>query len=91
MIRTHTLHGTTREWTDESGKRHKIRIEVGAIFLSKGGRMVVKVDAIPLTKEWSGWLAVEPCAPALPPGRRVSPGMPPPPPQSDEPPDDQPF
>lgn len=79
MTRTHSLHATTREWVDESGKRHKVRIEVGAIFRSKAGNLVVKMDAVPITKDWSGYLAAEQCAPALPPGRRASAGMPPPP------------
>jgi hypothetical protein len=82
MTRTHTLHATTREWTDDSGTKHKVRIEVGAIFRSKAGRLVVKIDAFPITKDFSGWLATEPVTPAMPPGRRVSPGMPPAPPET---------
>lgn len=77
MTRTHTLHATTREWVDEAGAKHKVRIEVGAIFRSKAGNLVVKIDAFPITKNFSGWLATEPCAPSLPPGRRVPPGFPP--------------
>ncbi|MEO5915331.1 MAG: hypothetical protein ABIS50_13945 [Luteolibacter sp.] len=81
MTRTHTLHATTREWVDGDGTKHKVRIEVGAIFRSKAGNLVVKLDAVPITKEWSGWLAADQCAPApLPPGRRQPRGMPPPPP-----------
>lgn len=94
MTRTHTLHATTREWVDEAGKKHKVRIEAGAIFRSKAGNLVVKMDAIPITKDWSGWLAAEPCAPAMPPGRKVSPGMPPAPPPAtdgDNPDADVPF
>lgn len=79
MTRTHTLLATTREWQDDGGRKHKVRIEVGAIFRSAAGNLVVKMDAVPITKDWSGYLAAEPCAPALPPGRRCSPGMPPPP------------
>lgn len=68
MTRTHTLHATTREWTDGEGRKHKHRIEVGAIFTSNKGRMVVKIDAIPITKEFSGWLAAEPSTPyGMPP------------------------
>lgn len=104
MTRTHTLLATTREWTDAAGKKHKVRIEVGALFLSKAGKVVVKLDAIPVASQWSGYLAAEPCAaaaaatvpsaPTLPPGRRISPGMPPPPeiqPEDSNPDEDVPF
>ena len=94
MTRTHTLHATTREWVDGAGKKHKVRIAAGAIFRSKAGNLVVKLEAVPITKDWSGWLAAEPCAPALPPGRRQPPGMPPPPPANPNEPDpdaDVPF
>ncbi len=63
MTREFTLHATTREWVDGEGKKHKVRIEVGAIFRSKAGSFVVKLDAVPITKDWSGWLAAVPCTP----------------------------
>ena len=85
MTRTHSLLATTREWVDDAGKKHKVRIEVGAIFRSKAGNLVLKLDAVPITRDWSGWLAAEPCAPTLPPGRRVPPGFPPAPAAAPEP------
>lgn len=63
MTRTHTLHATTREWVDAAGTKRKTRLEVGAIFRSSTGRLVLKLDAVPITRNWSGWLAAEPCPP----------------------------
>lgn len=83
MTKTHTIHGTIRTWKDERGNEHKQRIECGAIFSSSKGRMVIKIDAMPCTKDFSGWLSVTPVL--VPAGRRVSPGMPPAPAMDSEP------
>lgn len=79
MKRTHILKATVREWTDETGTKRKHRVEAGALFLSKDGAIVVKVDLVPTNPKWSGYFAAEPCAPTLPPGRRQPKGFPPPP------------
>ena len=97
MKKTHTIHGTIRTWKDDRGNEHKHRIECGAIFTSSAGRMVIKIDAIPCTKDFSGWLSTTPClpeAPAMPPGRRLPKGFPPAPEPDTEPTaenDDKPF
>lgn len=71
----------------------KRQLEIGAIFESNRGRLVLKLDAVPVAAEWSGWVSLHPVAPALPPGRKVSPGMPPAPPSAggDAQDDDIPF
>ena len=85
MKKTHTIHGTLRRWKDEAGKEHAQRIECGAIFQSSSGALVIKIEALPCTKDFTGWLSTAPVAPALPPGRRVPPGFPPAPAAAPEP------
>jgi hypothetical protein len=88
MKRTHDLHATVSEWRDEAtGKRCKRTLLIGSIFVSPHGNQVIKLEAVPLSRDWSGWVSVKPCAPALPEGRRTSRGMPPSPPMAnpDEP------
>lgn len=84
MKRTHDLHATVAEWTDEAtGKKCKRTVVIGSIFVSSHGNQVIKLEAVPLSRDWSGWVSVKPCAPALPPGRHQPRGMPPPPPLPD--------
>lgn len=95
MTKIYSIHGTLRTWKDPQGKIHKQRIECGAIYQSSSGSLVVRIEALPVSKDFDGWLATVPVAPVMPPGRRCSPGMPPapPPPNPNEPnPDhDKPF
>lgn len=75
-------------YKDAAGKIQKRWMVVGCVFESTGGKLSAKLDALPLG-EWSGFLSFKP---VLPPGRRVSPGMPEAPEAApDEPEDDQPF
>jgi hypothetical protein len=77
MKKTHDAVATIGEWTDpESGRKVKRTLPIGAVFESSRGNLVLKLDAVPVSAEWSGWVALKPCAPALPPGRRMPPGMP---------------
>lgn len=61
MRRTHRLLGTTRSWVNEAGQKQKSRIECGAIFTSDAGRISVRITALPITKEFDGWLSAVPC------------------------------
>lgn len=93
MTKTHEITATIRRWTDKDGNKHSATMIVGAVFQSSKGNQVMKLDVWPLSSDFSGWLAMKPCAPALPQGRRVSPGMPPAPPstEGDNPDEDMPF
>lgn len=96
MTKTHDVIATIRKWTGSDGTKHSTTMPVGAIFISSKGSQVLKIDALPLSREWSGWLAIRPCAPALmPKGRSASPGMPPAPgehpPGAPDPDGDKPF
>ncbi len=77
-------HATVSEWTDDNGKKCKRTVQVGTIFESANGRLVMKLECLPTSKDWSGWIAFRPCVSVLPPMRRVSPGMPDAPAQTDE-------
>jgi hypothetical protein len=84
MKRTHDLHATVAEWIDEStGKKCKRTVVIGSIFVSSHGNQVMKLEAVPLSRDWSGWVSIKPVAPALPPGRHQPRGMPPPAPLPD--------
>jgi len=81
MKRTHELHATAAEWIDEAtGNKCKRTIIIGSLYVSKNGNQVIKLEAIPVSRDFSGWISVRPITPSppsLPPGRKVSPGMPP--------------
>ena len=93
MKKRYEAHASVSEWTDEAGKKCKRTVQVGTIFESVNGRLVMKLDCVPTSRDWSGWVALRPCAPALPAGRQVSPGMPPAPEEQpgENPDEDMPF
>lgn len=85
---------TVGNYTDKAtGKKVKRTLPVGSIYESTGGKMVLRLDAIPVAKDYSGWMQLRPCSPELPPGRKLPPGMPPAPEPDDfqEPDEDKPF
>ncbi|HZF30552.1 MAG TPA: hypothetical protein VE907_15655 [Gammaproteobacteria bacterium] len=60
MMRLHAnLLATVGEYSTDEGPV-KRRIPVGAIFRDEStGAMSVRLEAVPVTPAWSGWLAVE--------------------------------
>lgn len=93
MKKRFEVHASVSKWIDETGKKCARTIQVGTIFESSHGRLVMKLEAIPTARDWSGWLSLRECAPVLPAGRRTSKGMPGPPPdtEGDNPDADVPF
>lgn len=93
------LWATVGEYTDHAtGKKAKRQVPVGVVFQSEGGAMSARIDTIPVSPGWGGFLAFRrpPSADAqpaaLPPGQRLPKGMPPaPPPTSDHDEDEIPF
>ncbi len=78
MTKKYECIATVGAWTDPAtGKKNKRTVAVGSIYESSGGKLVLRIDAIPVSPDWSGWMQLKPCFPELPPGRRASPGMPP--------------
>lgn len=77
MKRRYEVIATVGKWIDPDTKKQvKRSVAVGAIYESTGGKLVLRIDAIPVAPDWSGWMQLRPCAPEMPPGRRLPPGMP---------------
>jgi len=62
MKMKYTAVATIGEYTDKAtGKKAKRTLPIGAVFESAGGRLVLKLDAVPVSADWSGWVALKPC------------------------------
>jgi len=48
---------TVGEYTDKQGNKKKRYMTVGKVFESEGGGLSLKLDALPVVPEWSGWLS----------------------------------
>jgi hypothetical protein len=56
---------TVGEYTNRAGEKKKRYQNVGAIFEDDEGRMSMKLEALPVSPAWSGWISFyEPKAPA---------------------------
>lgn len=54
-----TLQATVERWTDRKGEQRARRLSVGSIFRDDGsGRMSIRLDALPVSSDWSGWLSI---------------------------------
>lgn len=56
--RTHDVCATIGEYTNSAGEKKKRYITVGSAFTDEQGRLSIKLDAVPVTPEWSGWLSL---------------------------------
>lgn len=45
------------EYTNGQGEKKKRYVNIGTLFESEDGRLSLKVDAIPVNPEWSGWVS----------------------------------
>lgn len=67
MKKTHDAIATIGNYIDATtGKKVKRTLPIGAVFESPQGRIVLKLDAVPVSKDWSGWVALRPCSTAHP-------------------------
>ena len=48
---------TVGEYTDKQGNKKKRYMTVGKVFESEGGGLSLKLDALPVVPEWSGWIS----------------------------------
>lgn len=57
--RTHDVVATVGEYKkgDETKKRYS---NVGSLFTDEDGRMSIKLDTVPCSPDWSGWLSLYP-------------------------------
>lgn len=68
MRKIYEAVATVGKWKDPAtGKSHKRTVAVGAIYESAHGKLVLRIDAIPVAPDWSGWMQLKPLAPESPP------------------------
>lgn len=48
---------TIGKYTDKQGNEKKRYIPVGKVFESESGGLSLKLDAVPVDQEWSGWIS----------------------------------
>ena len=48
---------TIGKYTDKQGNEKKRYMTVGKVFESEGGGLSLKLDALPVVPEWSGWIS----------------------------------
>lgn len=61
--RTHEILATVARYQGTDGRPTKRRLPVGSAFTDDQGRVFLKVEALPVTPEWSGWLSLVPLEP----------------------------
>jgi len=48
---------TVGEYKNQQGETKKRYMNVGAVFQGENGNMSMKLDALPTTPDWNGWLS----------------------------------
>ena len=56
----HDVVATIGESTDREGNTKKRFQKCGAAFTNDEGQISIKLDAVPITPDWSGWLSLYP-------------------------------
>ena len=57
---THKAVATVGKYTDRDGNEKKRYMQCGVVFTDEQGRQSMKLDGIPVTPEWSGWISFFP-------------------------------
>lgn len=70
MTKTHDIVATIGSYKKD-GEEKKRYHNCGSMFTEPDGRMSIKLDAVPVGPEWSGWLSCYPTDKAE--GKRPSP------------------
>jgi single-stranded DNA-binding protein len=74
MKKLYDAVATIGKYTDKQGNEKKRYVTVGSVFGDDQGRMSLKLDAVPCSPEWSGWISFyEPKQYDGPPQRQQSP------------------
>jgi len=58
--RTHDVVATVGRYKDQSGEEKKRYVNVGSAFTDEQGRISIKLETVPVTPDWSGWLSLYP-------------------------------
>lgn len=48
---------TVGKYKDNQGNEKKRYVTIGAVFEDEQGRMSLKLDAVPCSPDWSGWVS----------------------------------
>jgi len=54
----HDVVATIGEYTDREGNTKKRFQKCGAAFTNEDGQISIKLDAVPCSPDWSGWLSL---------------------------------
>jgi hypothetical protein len=57
MKKKYDAVATVGKYTDREGNEKKRYVTIGAIFEDDQGRMSMKLDAVPCSPDWSGWVS----------------------------------
>jgi len=57
---THDVVATVGEYTNNAGETKKRFQKCGIVLTNEDGRMSIKLESIPVTPDWSGWLSIYP-------------------------------
>jgi len=58
---THDIVATIGQYKDrQTGEDKKRYITIGKCFTDDQGRQSIKLDAVPVSPEWSGWISLYP-------------------------------
>ena len=57
MKKKYDAVATVGKYTAKDGTEKKRYLTVGAIFESEDGRLSLKLDGMPVSPEWSGWIS----------------------------------
>jgi hypothetical protein len=57
---THKILATIGTYKDAQGNEKKRYVQCGVAFTDEQGRVSLKMDAMPVSPEWSGWLQLFP-------------------------------
>ena len=60
MRKVADLVATVGEYTNKAGEKKKRYVKSGVVFEDDEGRRSHKIDAIPVSPEWSGWFSEYP-------------------------------
>lgn len=56
--RTHDVTATIGEYTNAAGETKKRYVNCGSAFTDEQGRVSIKLDSVPCSPEWSGWVSL---------------------------------
>ncbi len=56
--KTHDVVATVGGYTDGQGQAKKRYVNVGSAFTNDEGQISIKLESVPVSPEWSGWLSL---------------------------------